>query len=194
MAVDSKQGVNAGNGFPTAGPTNGAVTNGTRRRKRPSSLMEAATSLPSVETSLDEFIARANSTLVDADKWRAVEQQAREEDEKRREADSLRWKAAEQQLREGGIREQSLRSQLDGLQGKLAEAEARAAVASSGSGQVGVIADLKVRLSNMEEKARDAEQRVTSLAEELEVARSKAVEMPPLPSGPTLSPCMSCPA
>ena len=65
MAVDSKQGVNAGNGFPTTGPTNGAVTNGTRRRKRPSSLMEAATSLPSVETSLDEFIARANSTLVD---------------------------------------------------------------------------------------------------------------------------------
>src|SRR5258708_7466181 len=43
--------------------------NGKARRKRPSSLMTAASSLPSVESSLDEFISRANQTLTDAHSW-----------------------------------------------------------------------------------------------------------------------------
>ena len=80
-----------------------------RRRKRPSSLLAAGTSLPSVETSLDEFIARANQTLSDPSEWRHAEQAAKQEDDHRREADQLRWKAAEQQMREGEVREQSLR-------------------------------------------------------------------------------------
>src|SRR5262245_43375788 len=182
MAVDPNKNGNGASstltGVPSASATLIGVTNGKPRKKRPSSLLAVATSLPSVETSLDEFIARANQTLVDADQWRAVEQQAREEDEKRREADALRWKAAEQQLREGELREKTLRSQLDGLQGKLAEAEARAAVASNGN-QDGVVADLKVRLSRMEDKARSAEDRAATLADELVVAKTASVKAQP---------------
>ncbi|MEP6865252.1 MAG: hypothetical protein ABJE66_31830 [Deltaproteobacteria bacterium] len=131
-------------------------TNGKARRKRPSSLLTAASSLPSVESSLDEFISRANQTLTDADSWNAAEVAAKQEDESRRENDLLRMRAAEQQLREGEAREQSLRRQLDGLQGRLAEAEARAAVAGSGS-QDGVIADLKLRLTRADERIANAE-------------------------------------
>src|SRR5258706_4948586 len=129
MAVESKQGGTASVPPTGVAPTGVVAPNGSsgpRRRKRPSSLMAVATSLPSVETSLDEFIARANQTLTDAASWQKIEQEAKQEDDKRREADALRWKAAEQQLREGELREQTLRRQLDGLQGKLAEAEARA--------------------------------------------------------------------
>jgi len=133
---------------------NGA--NGKNRRKRPSSLLTAASSLPSVESSLDDFISRANQTLTDAESWNAAEVAAKQEDESRRENDLLRMRAAEQQLREGEAREQSLRRQLDGLQGRLAEAEARAAVAGSGN-QDGVIADLKMRLTRADERIASAE-------------------------------------
>src|SRR3990167_5201704 len=108
MSVDSKPGTN----------TNGATANGQRTkggRRRPSSLMAVAQTLPTVEHSLEEFIAK-------------------EADAQRREADLNRMKAAEIQMRAGEAREQSLRSQLDGLQGKLAEAEARAAVAGAVGG------------------------------------------------------------
>src|SRR5262249_18411617 len=139
IAVDSKGGSNNTNGVSNGQP---------RRRKRASSLLAVATSLPSVESSLDEFIARANQTQIDTENWQKVEIEARqaklEEDDKRREADALRWKAAEQQLREGEMREQTLRRQLDGLQGKLAEAEARAAVAV-GNNQDALMADLQAR-------------------------------------------------
>ncbi|MBL9018331.1 MAG: hypothetical protein JNL83_29355, partial [Myxococcales bacterium] len=45
------------------GSSNGKLTKG--NRKRPSSLMATASTLPKVEHSLDEFIAKANQTLVD---------------------------------------------------------------------------------------------------------------------------------
>ena len=67
-------------------------------RKRPSSLMAQASALPSVENSLDEFIAKANETLLDPSAFNSAEVR-REEDEKRKEADALRWKATEQQMR-----------------------------------------------------------------------------------------------
>src|SRR5262249_9641656 len=124
-------------GVPSAGATlTGVAAPNGKRKKRPSSLLAVATSLPSVESSLDEFIARANQTMVDQQNWDLAEREAKQEDEKRKEADALRWKAAEQQLREHEARETSLRRQLDGLQGKLAEAEARVAVALSSSGQM----------------------------------------------------------
>jgi len=103
------------------------------RKKRASSLLAVATSLPSVETSLEEFIARANQNDVDPSTWDNAERVAREEDEKRKEADALRWKAAEDQLRDGQQREAHLKNKLNGLQGQLAEAEARVAVALSSS-------------------------------------------------------------
>lgn len=173
MAVDSKQGGNGGGPSPAAtlaGVTatgtgaNGAVK--PQRKKGASQLMAAASQLPSVETSLDEFIAKANSTLVDAASWDAAEKQAKQDDEARRSADSLRWQAAEHQLRESDARAESLRRQLDGLQGKLAEAEARAAVASGGNSD-GVIADLKMRLQRSDERARGAEERAEQLAADL---------------------------
>src|SRR5678815_3679856 len=124
MAVDSKQGSSTvpAQGTPHAGTPSPAstlagmpavnATNGAKRtRKRPSSLLAQATSLPSVENSLDEFIARANETLVDPNEFKAI----KEEDEKRKEADALRWKATEQQMRESQARAEALRRQLDGL-------------------------------------------------------------------------------
>ena len=132
MAADTNKDVGTMMPPPANGTTNGA-TNGTRRAKRRSSQLEALAqsgSLPSVETSLDEFIARANQTLTSPENWKAAEHEAKAQDEARREADALRWKAAEHQLREGDAREAALRRQLDGLQGRLAEAEARAAVAT----------------------------------------------------------------
>lgn len=184
MAVDSSN--NGGStvpatGTPTAGTPSATLTgipavsaNGKgRTRKRPSSLLAQATSLPSVESSLDEFIARANETLVDTSAFNA-EKARKEEDERRREADALRWKAAEQQLRESQAREEALRRQLDGLQGKLAEAEARAAVASAGGTQDGIIADLKVRLTAADERVREAEERARSVEERLREAEERA--------------------
>src|SRR3982751_1050582 len=105
MAVDSKQ-----NG------TNGASTNGARtksNRKRPSSLMAHADSLPTVEHSLEEFIAKANQTLVDVSPWGNADAEAKATEEARRQQDALRMKAAETQMREGEAREASLRRQLD---------------------------------------------------------------------------------
>jgi len=155
-------------------------------RKRSSSLMQIQSSLPSVESSLDEFIARANQTMTDPAQWQADAVKQQEADEQRREQDALRWKAAEQQLREGDAREQSLRRQLDGLQGRLAEAEARAAVASTtGTSQDGVVADLKIRLQKMEEKLRaadgqahQAQRRAEELMIELTNAKVQAASAP----------------
>src|SRR5262245_30761884 len=105
MAVDSKQDSSVpATGTPTAGTPNAASTpagmtavsaNGKNKRKRPSSLLAQATSLPSVESSLDDFIARANETLGDAnfDAARNAERELKQEDETRKEADALRWKA-----------------------------------------------------------------------------------------------------
>src|SRR5690606_10464530 len=107
-------------------------------------------------------------------------------------------KAAEQQMRESQAREEALRRQLDGLQGKLAEAEARAAVASAGGSQDGIIADLKVRLTatderlraaeehtrSLQEQARSAEERAGKLAQEVIAAKAAAAAAPPAPALP----------
>ncbi len=170
MAVESKQ-TPAQTSLGMAAATNGSSG---MRTKRSSQLMQAKSALPSVESSLDEFIAKANSTLVDVGSWGQAEKVAREEDDKRREADSLRWQAAEHQLRESEVRESSLRRQLDGLQGRLAEAEARAAVASTAGASDGVIADLKMRLTRADERIRSAEQRSAALEHDLGAARSAA--------------------
>lgn len=179
MAVDSKQ---TSTTTPTVPPTNGAakVDNGqAKRRKRPSSLLAVASSLPSVENSLEDFIARANQTLVDASTWDQAEKVAKQEDSKQREADALRWKAAEQQLREGEVRERTLRGQLDGLQGKLAEAEARAAVAGS-QGPDPALLDLKSKVQWTEDRLRDAEDRAMQLANELVSAKTAVNTRPPV--------------
>src|ERR1043165_1929529 len=102
MAVDSnKGGSNApATGSPGPGPAATlagmpAVTaNGAFKRKRPSSLMAQASALPSVENSLDEFIAKANETLIDPSSFNSSAVSL-EKDEKRKEQDALRWKATE---------------------------------------------------------------------------------------------------
>jgi colicin import membrane protein len=191
MAVDSKQGTtSAAPATPGPAATLAGIpavsASGAFKRKRPSSLMAQSAQLPSVESSLDEFIAKANETLVDPSSFNS-EQKVREEDEKRKEADALRWKATEQQMREAQAREQSLRRQLDGLQGKLAEAEARAAVAGSGGSQDGIIADLKLRLTMADEKIRTSEEKVRlteaklgRLEQDLAAAKSAAAAAPPV--------------
>ena len=81
MAVDSKQGSNANS------PTNGASANGqSRKRKRPSSLLAVASQLPTVESSLEEFIAKANQTLVDPSSWDSAEKQAKQQDSPQRQS------------------------------------------------------------------------------------------------------------
>jgi outer membrane biosynthesis protein TonB len=201
MAVESNKDAKDANVSPAqtltgvaAVTSNGTGANGNgkaaaNRRKRPSSLLAAANQLPSVENSLDDFISRANQTLTDPDQWHAAENASKAEDEQRREADALRARAAEQQLREGEQREHSLRRQLDGLQGQLAEAEARAAVANTGGSQDGVIADLKMRLSRASERIVAAEQfanqadgRVAQMSSELASAKASVA------SGPIQSP------
>ena len=132
MAVESKS-------------TNGAPTRPSA--KRISSLMKQGSALPTVESSLDEFIAKANQTLVDVTSWEQQAKQAREEDAQRREQDAQRWKAAESQLRESEVRETSLRRQLDGLQGKLAEAEARVAIAISSAASGSMAAQQSTAMS-----------------------------------------------
>jgi hypothetical protein len=165
MAAESKKDGAGANG------ANGA--NGKARPKRRSSLEMLAQSqpLPSVERSLDEFIARANETATDPESWKAAEHQAKAEDEARRQADELRWKAAEHQLREREARETALRRQLDGLQGKLAEAEARAAIAGTAE-QDGVVADLKMQLSRASDQINAAQVRERELV--LEAAKARA--------------------
>jgi hypothetical protein len=190
MAVDTKQGTtNAPAGTPGPAATLAGIpalsANGQAKpRKRPSSLMAQASALPSVENSLDEFIAKANETLIDPSTFNSAAVK-HEEDEKRKEHDALRWKATEQQMRESQAREESLRRQLDGLQGKLAEAEARAAVAGSGGSQDGIIADLKLRLTMADEKIRSSEERarinegkVGKLEQDLVAAKSAAAAAP----------------
>ncbi|HEU0031847.1 MAG TPA: hypothetical protein VFQ53_14525 [Kofleriaceae bacterium] len=171
---------------PNHTPANGTakLADGTQRLKRTSSLMKQASTLPKVEQSLEEFIARANQTLVDVSTWGTADQQAKEEEDKRRELDAQRWKQAEQQMRESEAREQSLRRQLDGLQGKLAEAEAKVAVALSASGSFpamnkaanaaneAAITELRNQIEQAMQRMRAAEQRSAELARELDQAKA----------------------
>jgi hypothetical protein len=197
MAVDSKLGETklgvGANGATPPPPTNVAEGSGLRA-KRTSSLMRSASSLPKVEHSLDEFIARANQTLVDVSQWGTADQKVKEDEEKRREQDAMRWKAAEQQMRESDAREQSLRRQLDGLQGKLAEAEARAAVAMSASSSGGMSAaavaahdrtidELKAQIDQANLKMKQSEQKTAEVSKQLELAKTEhaartAVDVP----------------
>lgn len=177
MAVDSKHtnGTNGTNGTapavtaqgtgatPTIRPSDAALA---ARRKRSSSLMKNAAALPTVEHSLEEFIAKANQTLVDVSSW----EEAKEQDAQRKEQDAQRWKNAEAQAKESEAREQSLRRQLDGLQGKLAEAEARAAVAGTQMGSAAhdtTISELKDQIEKAVARMRAAEDRSQELSSEL---------------------------
>ena len=168
------------------GAANGSVAN---KRKRPSSLLAVANQLPSVENSLEEFIAKANQTLVDVGAWGTdrVKEAADKEDEKRRELDALRWKAAETQLRESEVRESTLKRSLDSLQGKLAEAEARAAIAADASGSNinlgatdSVVSELRLQVAKAEERLAGAEMRARTATEELQAVRVSrpAIEVP----------------
>jgi hypothetical protein len=199
MAVDSKQGTNGTtNGTAATAPATPAVqaqgtgANPTVRpgdlpkRKRSSSLMKNASSLPTVEHSLEEFIAKANQTLVDVSTWGEAE---KEQDAQRKEQDAQRWKQAEVQMRESEAREASLRRQLDGLQGKLAEAEARAAVAGTQMGSAAhdtTISELKSQIDKAMQRMRSAEERSQELASEvsrLNAEGSARTALPVAPSG-----------
>jgi len=171
MAVESKQGNNTTNGTEQPQPmlASGSSPN-VKRAPRTSALMKAASKLPTVEHSLEAFIAKANETMVDVGSWGAADQAAKEAEEKRREQDALRWKQAEQQMRDNEQREQAMRRQLDGLQGKLAEAEARAAVAGalSGSSQNdAALAELKKQIEETTERMRAAEDKAQQVQREL---------------------------
>ncbi|HEY5935447.1 MAG TPA: hypothetical protein VIU61_12445 [Kofleriaceae bacterium] len=179
MAVETKQGNTTTNGASEpmlASGSSPAVPRG--RAPRNSALMKAASALPTVERSLEAFIAKANETLVDVGNWGAEEQAAKEAakaaEEKRREQDALRWKQAEQQMRESDQREQAMRRQLDGLQGKLAEAEARAAVAGALSGSSAndsALHELKKQIEEATERMRAAEEKSQQVQHELASAR-----------------------
>lgn len=197
MAVDSKQGTNGTNASTPAAPavtaqgtgatpTVRASDAGLPRRKRSSSLMKNASSLPTVEHSLEEFIAKANQTLVDVSSW----EEAKEQDAQRREQDAQRWKQAEVQMRESEAREASLRRQLDGLQGKLAEAEARAAVAGTQMGSAAhdsTINELKTQIEKAMQRMRAAEERSQELAQEVTRLKAEGSARTPLPIAPGAS-------
>lgn len=169
--------------------TNGAAA-GPAKRKRPSSLLAVANSLPSVENSLEEFIAKANQTLVDVGNW-GTDKVKEQEDDKRKEIDALRWKAAETQLRESEVREVTLRSQLDNLQGKLAETEARAAVSGSmpaiSAASDTVVSELRLKIARAEEKAASADMRARASAEKLEEAKLAVGSRPAIAMAETMS-------
>ena len=174
MAVESKQGNNSTNGASEQPMLASGSSPNVKRAPRTSALMKAASKLPSVEHSLEAFIAKANETLVDVGSWGAADQAAKEAEEKRREQDALRWKQAEQQMRDSEQREHAMRRQLDGLQGKLAEAEARAAVAgalSSSSASDAALAELKKQIEEATERMRLAEERSQQMQRELITAK-----------------------
>ena len=196
MAVDSKQGTNGTNGtngtaatssVPVTAQGTGATPTirqsdaGAPKRRRSSSLMKSSASLPTVEHSLEEFIAKANQTLVDVSTWG---EEAKEQDAQRKEQDAQRWKNAEVQMRESDAREQSLRRQLDGLQGKLAEAEARAAVAGTQMGSAAhdtTINELKTQIEKSMQRMRSAEDRSQELASEVTRLQVEGSSRTPLP-------------
>lgn len=174
MAVETKQGNTTANGTEQPMLASGSSPNVAKRAPRTSALMKAASALPTVERSLEAFIAKANETLVDVGNWGAEEQAAKEAEERRREQDAQRWKQAEQQMRESEQREQAMRRQLDGLQGKLAEAEARAAVAGALSGSSAndaALAELKKQIEEATERMRAAEEKSQQVQRELASAK-----------------------
>ncbi|MCA9678200.1 MAG: hypothetical protein KC464_24450, partial [Myxococcales bacterium] len=80
------------------------TSNGSRTRsRRTSALMAVAQSLPTVESSLEDFIARANATLVDVGGWGLGEEQLRAEREQAergaRDAEAARIREAQDKAR-----------------------------------------------------------------------------------------------
>jgi len=153
MSTEEKHGSNGHNG-------NGHST--TARPRRRSSLMQAAVALPTVESSLEDFIARANATLVDVDAWESEaraekERQAREsadaEQAKLREVEtSLRADAA----RERGLLErriETLQQELAEAQARRAELEARVAVLGSQQALSATVDELEAKLAAAENRA-----------------------------------------
>ncbi|MBS1122246.1 MAG: hypothetical protein H6Q90_4474, partial [Deltaproteobacteria bacterium] len=92
-------------------------------------------------------------------------------------------------MRESEAREQSMRRQLDGLQGKLAEAEARAAVAGTQLGSAahdGALADLRREIDQATQRMRASEQRSTELATALERAKAETAARAAVAVGPAM--------
>ncbi len=193
---------------PAATPfANGTAANGHAvtgltgtRRKRTSSLMQVAAALPSVESSLEDFISRANSTP-DTGGWglavdsavqeqRAVEiAHIEAEADRRRQQDQARWKQVEAQLKaESEIREIALRKQLDSLQGKLAAAEARAAVAADTDGG----AAANAAMAQLQQQVAKAEDRVRAAEAAAKAAQAKNNEM--AAEAATVKPAIAVPA
>jgi hypothetical protein len=186
---------NGSNSSGSSGPGKGPIimtSANANRRKRTSSLMQAAAALQSVESSLEDFISRANSTgdtghAGESTSWKitgdmaAREAKAAEiahieaEAEQRRQTDAVRWRQAEVQLRsEAEAKENALRKQVDVLQNRLAASEARVAIAadgeSNGAAAVAAMAQLQAQLAKAEERARS-----TDTA--LQIAQNKVNEL-----------------
>ena len=91
--------------------------------------MQAATALPTVESSLEDFIARANATMVDVDQWDA---EARAEKERQAKAVHDAEEARLRQV-EGAVRgeaaqvQASLESRIGTLEAELSESQAQRA-------------------------------------------------------------------
>jgi chromosome segregation ATPase len=159
---------------------NGAFADGTNRRRRTSALMKAAQTMPTVEASLDDFIARANQTLLDVGGWGISEEQARIEKERAqreaRDAEDNRVRDAQLQVRaEADRREAALTRRLIELETKLAEAEAHAALAHQGEDAKGsALAELRARADGAESRARAGEDRIHGLEDKLKAALEKA--------------------
>jgi hypothetical protein len=122
MPADDNHGQN---GTHTHGANGGAAP----RARRTSALMQAASALPTVEASLEDFIARANSTMVDIAGWGLGDEHS---DRAARDADQERNRELQEQTRaEAELREAELARRLSEVETKLAEAEARVAVLST---------------------------------------------------------------
>ena len=161
--------------------TNGHASNGSRGKRR-SSLMQAAVALPSVESSLEDFIARANSTLVDVDAWEA---QARAERERvardAQSAEDAKIRQAEEAVRaDANAQRQRLEKRIGDLEAELAdvsarraELEAKVAVLGSSQAMTATVSDLEAKLAAADEKAKAAEAKAAEPVEATVVVKKE---------------------
>ena len=125
----------ANNGASTAanGSSNG-TTNGITRRRRPSTLSDVAAALPTVESSLESFSSRANSTILDVGGWAIGDASpaATEAEQKRADVEAARIREAVANARaEAALEHDILRRTIDDLNVKIAAADAKLASAES---------------------------------------------------------------
>jgi ribonuclease E len=117
--------------------TQNGKKNGNGRSTRTSALMKVASATPTnVGQSLDDFIASANSTLVESDGWALGEEARRardaaQRDEAERDAARARAAAEAEALRAIEIAKRTSHAEMAALKAQLAQAEARAAAAEA---------------------------------------------------------------